>query len=193
MSDRKATLEQFWENPSTTQETQIVGEFPTLKTASKYQDRQVAAGRVHILGSISFGKGRPLNVICRKPWKGLKLKHELLLTKALLPHFLQGYDFLRGFDVCPRLRPDAQYKDNCFEMDTGSESIPTVEKNMRKYVGYSGIVWFITATDERRDAVLRRTELLRDCFFATTLAWIKEQPFGEIWRNHRGKHSSIEL
>ena len=197
MENRRSLIEQWSPNWSTIEEIMAVGQFNSYKTANKWVARHRRAGRLREIGSIAFrSTGRPMKVYGAKLWKGLKLKHEVMTSKALLPYFLRGMRFLRGYDVDPVLRPDAETPGAVplyWQMDMGTESIPKVAKVLRPYADSPGLVLFITTCEERVDAVLRASRNLADQLLCTTVDWVRAQPFGAIWRNVDGGTTSLDF
>ena len=197
MEERLQAIQAWLRNYSTIEEIMAVGNFMSSKTANKWVARHRRAGWLREIGSVRFQSiGRPMKVYGAKLWKGLKLKHEVMTSKALLPYFLKGMRFLRGYDVDPVLRPDAETPGAVplyWQMDMGTESIPKVSKVLRPYANSPGLVLFITTCEERVDAVLRASQNLADQLLCTTIEWVRAQPFGEIWRNFEGATTSLDF
>lgn len=197
MEERKELISQWAVNYSTILEYLAIGRFQSYKTGNKWVARRVHEGDLQEVGTIAFrSTGRPVKVYGAKMWKGLKLKHEVMTSKVLLPYFLRGMRFLRGYDVNPVLRPDAETPGEVplfWQMDMGTESIPKVSKVLMPYADSPGVVLFVTTCEERVEAVLRASRDLADQLLCTTIEWVRAQPFGAIWKNVDGGMASLDF
>ncbi len=142
----------------------------TVSDQAFYRRLQILrkAGHLHIVGKVSNGDGRRFELLCSQKFKADNAEHEFSLTRLLRAWDVRG---LRGKDVDHILLPDATIADILqIEMDMGQVPLPRVETRLRKYSECDDTVIFVTTTEKRKTAVLKRCSFLSGALLVCTFA-----------------------
>lgn len=165
------------------------GWFLTKKKALKRLATLIKRRRIHLVGTVSRGIGRPEHVYCRWRPKPDQLVHEVLLSDLCFR--LDAGRILRGphgrnteiwpdAEVC--IRGQVYY----LELDRGTMGYGQIARRFQKYEGCPHFVLWVCSSEERLEGMRRRAERIRATALFTTLEKARLSPHDAIWRDYGG-------
>jgi hypothetical protein len=170
-----------------------LGLFPNRNKALRRLNRLVARKRIHLVGTVSRGIGRPEHVFCRWGPKVNQLLHEIELTELCFR--LDAGTIRRGAQVTDRRRPDAEVciggRLYLWEHDRGTEGLAQIARRFQQYEDSPHLVLWVCPTQARMESLRKGAEKLRHVALFTTFAQALASPHGEIWRDYQGQKAAL--
>lgn len=176
-------------NPSIVAIIQLFG-WTSWQSAFRWIERQLKYGQISAVGKVE-GK----NVYGGK-CKTDNLPHEVGISAVLVHFALEGWEWLRGEDVDPRFRADADVKEygHVFrlELDRDTERRKALERRLKVYEGTADFVLFVAPHERRLNQAKEIGSFLGDQLLLTTFAKAAKDPFAkDVWQDVYGNKCSL--
>lgn len=117
----------------------------------------------------------------------------MLVTDFLLCY--PDVEFIRGYDVDPRIRPDAELTIGgqrfFVELDTGEQSYRQIASRQRCYAGIKDLLLYVTLSEKRMARLIRHSHAVHAIALFTTLEQVQHDACGEIWTDWTGGKVSL--
>ena len=132
-------------------------------------------------------------VYCCRNIKADMVEHEQGLTTFLL--LFKDAPIVRGYDVDPELRPDAELTLKTrlmVEWVTEHTQVPKFRERLREYRAYDGPVLWVCPDRETAERLCRAAARIENNAYFGTIADALDDPFGPIWTDSEGRVSALE-